>query len=527
MASSTLFLGARVFTGRRYCSALLVENGEVEFAGTEAEARRQASTGTEVRHLTGGLILPGLIDAHLHVAELTRSREGLNLRDVRSVDELAERVRGWAEAHPTGPLVGRSWDPERFAGGRWLSREELDRLSPDRPLGLAHVSGHALLVNSPALAEAGISRTTPDPPGGRYGRAPDGTPDGRIFESAIADFDSRLPQRESVDPAALRRTLAGTASLGLTTVGAMSADPGEAVALRQLASDRELPCRVRVYLRGDRWSEYFRDPGGPSGSSGWFAVVGVKAYTDGAFGPRTAWLSAPYADDPGNVGMPAASDDALRALLTAAAERGLDPALHAIGDRALGHALDLLEEFAGGRDRPGRIEHASLTPPASLPALGRVRPALVVQPGFVWSDTWLSARLGPERARWAYAFRTLSHLGHLLVGSSDAPYDPPDPWRGLHAAVRRTDPAGRSANPAPEETLGPEEALVMYGGNAGRAWGEPLLGLLESGSPADLIWVRAASLDVAIAQGSGGLEETWVAGERVLTGTLPPEVHSG
>jgi len=518
VTNSTLFVGGRVFTGRRYCEALLVEEGEVLVAGTESEARRNAPAGVELRELRGGLVIPGLIDAHFHVADVTRSREGLHLGSVTSIDGLVDALRQWGAAHPSGSLVGRGWDPERSSGRAWPTRRDLDRAIPDRPATIVHVSGHAVIANSVALTAAGITPTTPDPPGGRLGRDPDGTPDGRVFEAAVRSLIGRPDDLDLPEGAALRRTMQWAATLGLTTLGAMSAAPEEALALRQLAFSGTLPGRVRIYLHGSRWEEYYRTPSASGGPPGRFAVVGVKEYIDGAFGPRTAWLSEAYADDPGSTGMPVASDDRLRALLESCTKRGLSPALHAIGDRALEYCLELLAGFPEPSGPPVRVEHAALTPPSLFAALARVRPALVVQPGFVWSDHWLGARLGPARARWAYAFRSLQQQGHLLAGSSDAPYDPVDPWRGIRAAVQRTDPEGRSANPTPEEALGPEEAIRLYTANGGAALGEPSLGLLEPGSPADLVLVGSPTLEVAIERGRAAVRETWVAGVRIAAG---------
>jgi predicted amidohydrolase YtcJ len=525
VTEATIFVGGRVFTGQRYVPALLVENGEVLLAGTEREVRREAPTGAEVVDLGGTLVAPGLIDAHVHVAEVTRQREGLSLAGIGSMPALAEAVRAWSSTHPTGTVIARGWDPERFVGHAWPTRAELDGLLADRPLGIVHVSGHALVVNSVALAVAGISADTADPPGGRFGRAPSGAPDGRVFESAVGLLDSRLPAPEPLAPEALRRTLEGAAEFGLTTLGAMSVGPEEAVGLRRLAADGDLPVRLRIYLRARGVAGYYRDPGGPSGPPGWFSVVGLKAFTDGAFGPRTAWLSAPYSDEPSSSGMPAATDAELGEVLATARARHLVPALHAIGDRAVARALSLLADHPLPYGHRARIEHAALTPPALWPALGEVRPALVVQPGFVWSDAWLADRLGPARVRWAYAFRTLLDRGHLIAGSSDAPYDPMDPWRGLRAAMRRTDPDGRSANPEPTEALGAEDAVRLYTTNAGAALGSPGLGGLEPGAPANLVRLGAPTLEAAIALGARSVRETWAAGRRTYVARPDPQAH--
>jgi predicted amidohydrolase YtcJ len=515
MSEARLWYNARVFTGHRYAEALLVEDGRVTAAGSLERVRGATPTGAEAVDLGGRLILPGLIDAHLHVADLTRAREGLELGSAVSVKDLVASVREWAITHPSGALVGRGWDAERLGRRSWPTCEELDEALAGRPLVLYHASGHAAVVNSAALRAAGIDRTTPDPPGGRIGRSPDGTPDGSLYEEAIRSVSSLATAAYPPEPTAIARTLQFVASLGLTTVVAMSVGVEEARALRELGDRNGLPVRVRMYFRLSRLGEYVPTDFGGDGARGRWAVTGVKGFTDGAFGPRTAWLSAPYADAPEEVGLPSGSDRELSECLSGAVARGLAPALHAIGDRAVERALRLLGPLARTTVALPRIEHAALTPPELFPLLDRVRPALAVQPGFVWSDSWLGHRLGRERSRWAYAFRTLSDRGHLLAGSSDAPYDPVDPWRGLAATVRRRDPEGRSANPDPGEALPLEEAFQLYTVNGGRLLGEPELGTLEPGARGDLIVLDTSDLSRAVARGSLTVRETWVEGHQL------------
>jgi predicted amidohydrolase YtcJ len=274
--------------------------------------------------------------------------------------------------------------------------------------------------------------------------------------------------------------------------------------------------RVRGYAREARWGDFSPSDWAPHGAPRDPSLVGVKTFVDGAFGPRTAWLEEPYADLPGESGIPIRRGSELVDFLGRCAQEGRQPAVHAIGDRAVGEVLHAIDGLGGHRPVVPRIEHASLVPPGLLPLLDRVRPALVVQPGFVWSDDWLAQRLGPSRARWAYPFRTLTEHGHLLVGSSDAPYDPVDPWRGLAAATSRTAPGGGSANPTADEALSPSQALDLYTRNAGRVFGEPDLGSLEAGARADLVLLEARDLDGAIRGGAAVVRETWVAGRRTF-----------
>jgi len=513
MGEARLWTGGRVFTGRRYVEALLVEDGAVVAAGSEPDVRREAPTGTEVVPLGGRLVIPGLIDAHLHLSDLTRFREGLDLTEVHGAAALEAKVRGWAASHAAGAIVGRGLDVDRSLGGQWPDLRELDRWVPDRSLVLYHTSGHAAMVNGVALAEAGIEGQPSRELEGRVGQRPDGTPNGILYEEALR-WIAPLAAVPLDAPSAVR-TLEGLAAFGLTTVATLNVPPEELVDLRAWAAERRYPVRVRVYVRLLRLKDIRPADIAPVGPSGSFGIVGAKGFTDGAFGPRTAWLSAPYADAPEGSGLAVESDEVLASALARAAELGLAPALHAIGDRAIVRAARLLAPYVHREGARARVEHAGLTPPAALSVLAQVRPTLVVQPGFVWSDSWLPQRLGPDRDRWAYAFRTLADLGLRLVGSSDAPYDPPDPWRGLRAAVQRRDALGRSANPHPGEALAVEEAVRMYGADAGAALGEGGLGSLEVGSAADLVLLDVRGLDAAIRTGASSVRETWVGGRRV------------
>lgn len=524
MGDARLWVGGRIFTGRRYVNALLVEEGRVVAVGPEPDVRRVTSTGADVVSLAGRVVLPGLLDAHLHLSELARSHDEPNLAEVRSLEDLADTVRAWAALHPSGPIVGHGLDVDRNLAGRWPRSAELDRMVSDRALLLYHTSGHAAVANDFVLASPELTGRKASEREGRVGTTAQGIPNGILYEEALRWVDPLVATRIDGDRAV--DTLRFLASFGLTTVASMNVAPEDLGELRKLSAEDRLPIRLRVYVRLLRVSDLRPPDLAPVGRPGRFAVVGAKGFTDGAFGPRTALLSDPYADAPQGHGLAVESDATLAQALATANELGLAPALHAIGDRAIVRAAKLLEPYARRAGATARIEHVGLTPPATLSVLDTVRPALVVQPGFVWSDSWLRERLGAERVRWAYAFRTLADRGHRLVGSSDAPYDPLDPWRGLRAATDRRDPLGRSANPDPREALGFEEAVRLYGPNAGEALGEPALGSLEADSPADLVVVDARSLGEAIRIGASAVRETWVEGVRVFAAGAPATKES-
>ncbi len=515
MAEACLWSGGRVFTGRRYAEAILLEDGRVAFVGDRRAARRAASTGVERRDLAGRLIVPGLVDAHLHLADLTRVREGFDLLPVRSLAGLKDALRAWASEHANGAIVGRGWDPERWPDRRWPTVRDIDPIVPDRPVVLHHASGHAALLNSTALAASGALADGAVAHPAEVGRFPDGSPNGLLFEDALRR--AAASDRAAVGTEALERTVRSLAAHGLTAIGAMSASPEEVRALRALDASDRLPLTVRAFVRLGELPEFSRDELRGRGER--FAVVGAKAYLDGAFGTRTASLRAPYADDPTISGMRVGDDRDLGARLADVRARGLVPALHAIGDEAVARACRLLAADAPDRRDPGRIEHASLTPPDLIDRLGEAGPTLVVQPGFLWSDGWLPDRLGPERCRWAYAFRSLIDRGLRVAGSSDAPYDPVDPWRGIAAAVSRRDADGRSANPDAREALSAEEALGLYTDRAASSLGLAGSGRLEPGDPADLVVLATVDLSDAVRSARSRVRETWVAGRRVYGGT--------
>ena len=505
MTEATVFLGGSVYTGRGFAEALLVEDGRILAVGDEASVRRRAPTGAERWDVDGGLIVPGLADAHLHLGELTRAREAWDVGAVRSVGELLEKFATYAAGRGAEPVVATGLSVDALADGRWPTRSELDRVLGDRPAIVYHASGHAAVVNTAAL-EAG-SPAGPAPPSGI------------LREEELRSMGPLTDRALPLGRETLGATARALSRFGITTVGAMNVGDEELALLGELAAADQLPLRVRAYRSAV--SGVSSGSAGRSDPSARVEVAGVKAFLDGAFGPRTAALEEPYADDPTTRGIDRDDDAALAGVADACAHQGLTLALHAIGDRAVVRAARLLSTPS----LSGRIEHASLTPPAVVGALAKVRPWTVVQPGFVLSDHWLAGRLGPERARWAYAFRSLIDAGVPLAASSDAPYDSPDPWHGMRAAVHRQDDLGRSANASSLQALPVEEAFGLYAASAHRALGLPFGGSLAEGAPADLVVLRTPTLAEAVRQGASSVRSTWSCGKPVPERSRPTGSH--
>jgi predicted amidohydrolase YtcJ len=503
LTDAAVFVGGRILTGTGYAEALLVEDGRVLAVGAEASVRPAVPTGAERVELEGRLVVPGLADAHLHLGELARGRRAFDASSPRSIAALTGELAGWASSHPDGPLVGRGLQPERLAERRSPTLDELDTVVGDRPVVLFHASGHAAALNTAAFDVAYGARVRP------AGMTP---PSSVVVEEALEPLRPLVAAALPLVTGDLEAVGRELLSFGLTTVGTMNTSAEELSALADLATSRRLPLRVRSYPPLASVGQLL--PRRSWGEEGELAVVGVKGFLDGAFGPRTAALAEPYADAPDGRGVDRGTDEEVASALEEARRRGLQPALHAIGDRAVARAARLLGALPAA-DLPPRIEHASLTPPGLLARLARLRAQLVVQPGFVVSDTWLGDRLGPERARFAYLFRAFRDLGLSVAGSSDAPFDPPDPWQGIRAAVRRRDGLGRSANPRHDQALTVEAAVGLYTGAAHRAVGAPG-GRLEPGAPADLAVLGVRRLEETVSAGAAVVRETWLRGRRAF-----------
>jgi predicted amidohydrolase YtcJ len=501
----TLFHGGRIFTGAHYQDALLLEEGRVLAIGDRAALERRAASGVERVDLRGRLVLPGLTDHHLHVAESVRARAGVSLWNSRSGAEIEDRLRHWVERNPSGPVWGGGWDQERLPPEGVPDRAGLDRVVGDRPVLLDRVCLHVAAVNSAALAVAGVDRSTPDPPGGAIGRDRDGEPNGLLYDSAIETLRP-LRQRIFRERAAETRVLLATwARWGLARAHAMSIDAEEARALASLEAQERLPIDLSGYLRLLGWSPNARRDF-PAARPG-FELSGVKVHLDGSLGARTAWLSEPYAGRPNEVGTPLWERESLVARLQGPAVDGQTIALHAIGDSALELALSSIRALPPGTS--ARIEHASVASPELRQRLARARVPVIVQPLFRESDSWIEARLGAARIGWAYAFRSLVESGVTLYGSSDAPVESPDPWAGMRAAAHASLAALEPGSLTPTESVQLYVAGVPPSGADAGAFAR-----LRPGEPGDLVVTTAPDIERLLAGPGVPVAGVWHAGIR-------------
>lgn len=482
-----LLLGGRVHPlgGHPPAAALLLRAGRVAAVGGEAEVRARARPGARERDLAGATVTPGLTDAHVHLTAWALARRRVPLHGIESVEEAARRV---AAAGGRGWIVGQGWN--RHLLGGLPTRQVLDRVAPERPVLLESADIHAVWLNGEALRRCGITRDTPDPPGGQIVRDPaTGEPTGVLLEEARRVALAQLPAlaEEEVDDALLDAQ-AELHRTGITGVHSVEAT-GLADFERLRAAGR-LRLRVLQAVMLDRLDAAIH-LGLRSGFGGeWIRVGGVKMFLDGALGSCTAWLREPYRGAPGNRGIQTLPEPDFRDAVRRAAAAGLASTVHAIGDAATELALRVLAEVPPPAALPHRIEHLQLCPPELWAPFARSGIVASMQPVHLLTDIPAAERhWGHERSRGAYAFAPLLRAGATLAFGSDAPVETPDPRPGLFAALRRHswDGPWEGGEWYPEHALTAAEALAGYTEGPARAAGEVgRRGCLLPGASADL-----------------------------------------
>jgi len=476
---------------RPLAEAVLVRGGKIACVGAEAECARGAERGA-IR-IRAGSALPGLVDAHGHVQGLGRSRREASCLGAPSEEACAARAGERARASaPAAWIRGGGWDQNRWPGGRFPSAATLTRAVPDHPAILSRVDGHASWVNARALEAAGIGPGAPDPPGGKILRGPDGRPTGILIDAAQDLVTGKIPAPSAAEiEEELLTGLRELAALGLTEVHDAGVRPAVLDVYRRLAAEDRLPIRVYAMIDGEvalpaLEAELARWKG--AGDLGRLTVRAVKLYADGALGSRGAALHEDYTDDPGNRGLLLTPPDVLRAKVRAVAAAGLQPAVHAIGDRAVSIALDVFEAAGDLRALRPRIEHLQIILPRDVPRLVAAGAIASMQPVHAASDgPWVPARLGAgtERYRGAYAWRTVLRAGAPLAFGSDFPVEDADPRAGIAAAEERRSRDGKRFTP--EQRLTREEALRAFtAGAAYAAFAEGRRGMIREGFDADL-----------------------------------------
>jgi predicted amidohydrolase YtcJ len=510
--------------GFGWVEAIGIRDGRVAFAGSEVYLETRADPFTERLALgPDEVAIPGLTDAHLHLARVAAATRQIDLTDAATLPDGLERIRAThvSLTDPDAWLEGHGWDVDRW--GRWPTADDLETVAPGRRCALWAHDHHALLVSHTGLEAGGVTRDTADPPGGLIRRGPAGAPEGVLLEDATALVSTRIPP---VAPADLEAAIIKV-SLELLRLGIVAAhDPGGLApdpdldwsypAYARLSETGRLPLRVMASLRDDALDTALAgglrsgavlgaDPDGRA-RIGW-----QKCFADGSLGSRTAALLADIEPEPDRPlapelrrGVWVTEPEKLRALVERAAAGGISTQIHAIGDAAVRAALDALEPSASLVPFMPKIEHVQLLDPADRDRFAKAGIVASVQPVHIGSDAAQARMLWGSRAETdGYTWGSIAATGAVLAFGTDAPVEPFDPWPGIALAVRREDPRWPAGTPAfgPHEALTVERAIRAASVGPATSTREADRGRLTVGQRADLVVIPAVCIDEPVEPG--------------------------
>jgi predicted amidohydrolase YtcJ len=495
-----VLLSARIWTGdtaRPSAEALAVRGGRIAAIGSNSEIEALRGPATRVVEGRGRRVLPGLIDAHTHMSMGGFNLLAVDLRHTRDEKDFTERLARFAKTRPAGGwITDGAWDHQQWPVPSLPTRSLLDPATGDRPTCIARQDGHMVVCNSLALKLAKITRDTPDPPGGVIVRSGAGEPTGVLKDAAMDAISAVRPARTLAEVTeALRTAMKHAGKNGVTSVQDLPGNARDLDAWEKLRERGELTVRVSYRPSLTEWPKA-RDKRAGMKNDEWLRVGGVKGYADGSLGSGTALFFEPYDDDPGNRGVFAAEAIDLATLeerVAAADAAGLQVEIHAIGDRANAEILDLFERVSrrnGARDRRFRIEHAQHLRPADIPRFAALGVIASMQPYHAIDDgRWADKRIGRERSRTTYAFRSLLDAKAVLAFGSDWDVAPLSPLAGIFAAAtRRTIDGKNPGGWVPDQKIAVEEALRAYTGSAAwAAFEEKEKGSLAPGKLADFV----------------------------------------
>jgi hypothetical protein len=495
-AATLVVTDARVWTGDPDSpwAEAVASNGETIVAvGSEADIEPYIGPDTEVISVPGSMLVPGMIDTHVHFVTGGSGLAAVQLRDAATPEEFVERIGAFAETLEPGEwILNGNWDHENW-GGELPRRDWIDAVTPDNPVWINRLDGHMALANSLALDKAGVDADSPDVAGGEIVRDESGAPTGVLKDNAMGLVESAVP-----DPgeAQLDREVAAAmeyvASNGVTSVHDM-AGWNSLAAYRRARANGELITRIYSVMPLADWQRLRDEVAANGRGDEWLRIGGLKGFMDGSLGSHTAAFFEPFTDAPDDRGLLINELDDMRSWISGADAAGLHVMVHAIGDRAIRSLLDIyldVVEENGERDRRFRIEHAQHIHPDDIERFGVQNVIASMQPYHAIDDgRWADKVIGTERAKTTYAFRSLIESGAHVSFGSDWFVAPPTPLDGIYAAVTRRTLDG--ANPdgwVPQQKITVERALGAYTSEAAYAsFEEDVKGTLRPGMLADFV----------------------------------------
>ncbi len=507
--SELLLINGNVITMARpntRAEAVAVRDGRIVSVGLQKGVAKSVGNGARVLDLQGKTLVPGFIDVHNHMMLYGLSLAQVDCRapPIRSISEMVKRIRARAKDERKGSWV-RAFGYSQFAveEKRHPNRGDLDEATSEHPVVLRHFSFHAAVLNTAALALCGITRDTPDPPGGTIVRNPaTKEPTGLLLERAQSLLDRTAPPPQ---PPQMKKAIAEASrdfvKLGITSLQ----DPGWVShettsylrAYREAEREGDLLVRVGVMVNGEMLDSFLQERSGALIGDGLVTVGPVKLFADGVVNLRTAAMTEPYSDLHDQRGILVTDEEELARRVMKANDAGLQVAVHAIGDGAVDATLDAFEESSKNSPRGlrPRLIHAVILRPDQIVRTKKLRAVVDVQPIFLKAlGNQFSLAVGPERNKLILPFRTLMTWGISLGGGSDAPCTDASPLSGVAQSMGRFTSSGGVHEP--EQGISAEDALRMYTSMAAYNCGEEALkGSIEPGKLADLAVLSANPLD--------------------------------
>jgi predicted amidohydrolase YtcJ len=495
-----VLVSAKIWTGdpaRPEAEALAVKDGRIVAFGRSEEIEALKGAGTTAVDGKWRRVVPGFIDCHTHMPMGGLNLLALDLRHTKDEADFTRMLAAFAKGKPAGQwLTDGAWDHEQWTPPRLPTKKLLDPATADRPTCLSRQDGHMMVCNSLALRLAGITKETPNPPGGVIVKDASGEPTGVLKDAAMdLVFKVRPPRTKAEIVEGLRAAIRHAAKNGVTSVQDLPGTTLDLAAWDELRNAGALTVRVNYRPSLSSWPEA-KEAQATFKQDAWLKVGGVKGYMDGSLGSGTAVMFKGFSDDPGNTGVYAAEAIPLSAIeerIAGADAAGLQVEVHAIGDKANAELLDIFARVAkknGPKDRRFRIEHAQHLRAAEVPRFAEQGVIASMQPYHAVDDgRWADRRLGKERSRFTYAFRSLLDAKATIAFGSDWDVAPLSPILGIAAAVTRATIDGRQPGGwVPEQRIAPQEALTAYTVSAAyAAFEEKEKGSLEIGKLADFV----------------------------------------
>lgn len=536
-APDTILFNGVIYTGVGFAEnkpetvqAMAIAGGKVVAIGTDSAIKPLAGPGTTLRNLdsahSGTIVFPGFNDAHTHLGAAGQTKTHLDLTGVQSLDAMLVKVKAFANALPTAHwITGGNWDHTLWTSKRLPTRQDLDKVTGGHPAFLDRIDGHIAIADTAALKAAGVTEGTRPPPGGAIDRDDQGEPTGILRESAKALVQDVIPpptseERRRADQLAIDDAIAH----GVTSVQDFS-NWQDFLVFEEMEKESKLKVRITEWIP-------FRSPlpeilqmrahhdlNDPMLHTGM-----LKGFMDGSLGSRTAAMKEPYADDPRNTGLPQYTQSELNAMTRERAQAGFQIGFHAIGDKAAAMALEAFEQAGVTPAARDRIEHAQVVDPADIPRFKRLGVIASMQPNHLLTDmNWAEGRLGAKRAAYSYAWRAFLDAGVPLAFGTDYPVEPITPFRGLYAAIMRTNEQGTKSY-FPENKISRGEALYAYTqGSAYAEFAEKHKGKLVPGYDADFVLLDRDLYRIdAPAMLATQVRATYVGGKEVYAGTKAP-----